>query len=150
MSEQKSSKSTGKSTKRTAPAKKKNKSKGLGDDIEKLTKATGIKAAVEWFSEATGVDCGCLARKEKLNKLFPRKSQISCLEAGEYETLKQFFSNFDGRAIKEQYQEPLARIHARVFSHKFAIPCPCAPKEWKSFINDLKGLYESYEGDRPV
>ena len=72
------------------------------------------------------------------------------LEAGEYETLKQFFSNFDGRAIKEQYQEPLARIHARVFSHKFAIPCPCAPKEWKAFINDLKGLYQSYEGDRPV
>lgn len=157
MSEQKSSKSTEKSIENTAPAKKrgrpkgsKNKSKGLGDDIEKITKATGIKAAVDWFSEATGVDCGCDARKEKLNKLFPRKSQISCLEAGEYETLKQFFSAFDGRAIKEEYQEPLARIHARVFSHKFAVPCPCAPKEWKQYINDLKGLYQSYEGDRPV
>lgn len=147
MSEQKSKKSTKKSTKRTATVKK---SKGLGDDIEKVTKATGIKKAVEWFSETTGIDCGCDARKEKLNKLFPRKSKILCLEAGEYETLKRFFSSFDGRAIKEEYQEPLARIHARVFTHKFAIPCPCSPREWKAFVNDLKGLYQSYEGDRPV
>lgn len=123
------------------------KSKGLGDDIEKITKATGIKAAVDWFSETTGIDCGCDARKEKLNKMFPKRSKTLCLEAGEYETLNQFFSQFDGRKIDEQYQEPLARIHARVFTHKFAVPCSCSPKEWKALINDLKGVYTAYERD---
>lgn len=44
--------------------------KGLGDTIETITKATGIKAVVEGI---TGGDCGCDKRKEKLNKLFPYK-----------------------------------------------------------------------------
>lgn len=44
------------------------KSRGLGDTIEKFTQATGIKKAVEKIAEAVGVDdCGCAARKEKLN-----------------------------------------------------------------------------------
>lgn len=40
----------------------------LGDKIEKITKATGIKYVVDKISEATGKDCGCNKRKEKLNK----------------------------------------------------------------------------------
>ena len=35
-------------------------SRGLGDSVEKFTKATGIKTAVKKVSEALGVeDCGC-------------------------------------------------------------------------------------------
>jgi hypothetical protein len=47
------------------------KSKGLGDSIEKFTKATGIKKVVDKVSEVTGKDCGCNKRKENLNRLFP-------------------------------------------------------------------------------
>tara|TARA_B110000977_G_scaffold182953_1_gene245119 strand:- start:3507 stop:3671 length:165 start_codon:yes stop_codon:yes gene_type:complete len=46
-------------------------SKGLGDTIEKFTKATGIKQIVEKISKATGKDCGCSKRKDSLNKAFP-------------------------------------------------------------------------------
>ena len=46
------------------------KSKGLGDSIEKITKATGIKDLVEKITKG---DCGCDKRKEKLNKKFPYK-----------------------------------------------------------------------------
>ncbi len=50
------------------------KSKGLGDSIEKITKATGIKNIVEAINNARGVkDCGCDKRKKRLNKLFPYK-----------------------------------------------------------------------------
>lgn len=42
-------------------------SKGLGDTIEKITAATGIKKVVETVSRASGKECGCNARKEKLN-----------------------------------------------------------------------------------
>jgi hypothetical protein len=46
-----------------------NESKGLGDSIEKITKATGIKKVVE---KITGKkDCGCKKRREALNKRFP-------------------------------------------------------------------------------
>jgi len=47
------------------------KSKGLGDTIEKITKATGIKKVVDTVSKAVGKDCGCGKRKETLNRLFP-------------------------------------------------------------------------------
>ena len=47
------------------------KSKGLGDTIEKITKATGIKKVVNTISKATNKDCGCNKRKDTLNRLFP-------------------------------------------------------------------------------
>ena len=48
-----------------------NKSKGLGDSIEKITKATGIKKVVETVNKVVGKDCGCGKRKDTLNRLFP-------------------------------------------------------------------------------
>jgi hypothetical protein len=48
-------------------------SKGLGDTVEKFTRATGIKKAVDVVSKAMGKDCGCNKRKDKLNKSFPYK-----------------------------------------------------------------------------
>jgi len=47
------------------------KSKGLGDTIEKITTATGIKKIVDVVSNAVKKDCGCKAKKETLNRLFP-------------------------------------------------------------------------------
>ena len=47
------------------------KSKGLGDTIEKITKATGIKKVVDTVSKVVNKDCGCGQRKDTLNKLFP-------------------------------------------------------------------------------
>jgi len=50
------------------------KSKGLGDSIEKFTKATGIKTLAQATARLTGnKDCGCNKRKDLLNKAFPYK-----------------------------------------------------------------------------
>ena len=46
-------------------------SKGLGDTIEKITTATGIKKLAETITKVTGKDCGCNKRKEALNQKFP-------------------------------------------------------------------------------
>tara|TARA_R110000772_G_C13180398_1_gene427996 strand:- start:182 stop:337 length:156 start_codon:yes stop_codon:yes gene_type:complete len=46
-------------------------SKGLGDTIEKITKATGIHSAVQKVSKAIGKPCGCSERKDSLNRKFP-------------------------------------------------------------------------------
>lgn len=117
-------------------------SKGLGDDIEKITEATGIKKAVKWLF---GEDCGCDERKEKLNKLFPRNKKPLCLEEKEYTELSEFFGIFDGNKLEPKWQNPLARIHARVFQHKFVVPCSCSPKQWNSYIKDLRTVYDEYE-----
>lgn len=48
--------------------------KGLGDTVEVVTTATGIKKTVENVTKAMGKeDCGCNKRKEALNKAFPYK-----------------------------------------------------------------------------
>ena len=44
------------------------KSKGLGDSVEKVLKATGIDKVAK---KVLGDDCGCEERKQKLNKMFP-------------------------------------------------------------------------------
>jgi hypothetical protein len=50
------------------------KSKGLGDTIEKFTKATGIYSLAQMGARAVGKkDCGCNKRKKALNKAFPYK-----------------------------------------------------------------------------
>ena len=49
----------------------KEKSKGLGDTIEKITTATGIKKIVDTVAKVTNKDCGCKARKDALNRAFP-------------------------------------------------------------------------------
>ena len=49
------------------------KSRGLGDDIEKVTKATGIKKLVDTVSQGLNIPCGCEGRKTFLNKMFPYK-----------------------------------------------------------------------------
>lgn len=47
------------------------KSRGFGDTVEKFTKATGIKKAVDTVAKATGTDCGCGKRRDTLNRVFP-------------------------------------------------------------------------------
>lgn len=39
----------------------------LGNAIEKVTTTTGIKKVVNAVSQKTGKDCGCAARKARLN-----------------------------------------------------------------------------------
>lgn len=46
----------------------------LGDKLEYIFKATGVKFIVSTISKWLGVDCGCDKRKEKLNEFkFNRK-----------------------------------------------------------------------------
>jgi hypothetical protein len=49
------------------------KSRGLGDDIEKLTRVTGIKKLVDNVSKSLNIPCGCKGRRDALNKVLPYK-----------------------------------------------------------------------------
>lgn len=119
-------------------------SRGLGDDIEKITKATGIKAAVDFIFDKAGKDCGCDKRKEKLNKLFPhRRKAPLCLEEPEYNFIKNISGRLTGGTRKR-----MAEIHARIFEHKYFEPCTCSPVRWQEWTNDLKNAAKAYDQDR--
>lgn len=117
--------------------KKKKKSKGLGDTIAKVTKATGIDKAVKFIA---GEDCGCDKRKEALNKLFPY-NKPECLTEQEYEYLKEFFKI---NKIKLKYEEQISllNISNRVLHTKRKISsCGSCVKE---LIADCKKLFDNY------
>ena len=50
-------------------------SQGLGDTIAKFTSATKLDVVAEQIAKAVGAeDCGCKARRKKLNQIFPYKT----------------------------------------------------------------------------
>ena len=120
----------------------KNKSKGLGDTIEKITTVTGIKRLVKWIA---GEDCGCDERKDKLNEMFKSKrKEPSCLLEKEYNWLKDYFDNpkkFSYVVIKTQ----VGTIHARVFGHHYKKICNCNSSPLDRYTNELKQIYDTYE-----
>jgi len=117
----------------------KRKSKGLGDTIERITEATGIKAVVEAVSEATGLNCGCEDRKDVLNKLFPYK-QTECLTEEYNEYLTNFFSVTNNQLTPKQ-QSKITEIYKNVFNQDIQ-PSNCGSC-WRDRINELKRVYET-------
>tara|TARA_A200000159_G_scaffold130157_1_gene126819 strand:- start:304 stop:483 length:180 start_codon:yes stop_codon:yes gene_type:complete len=51
------------------------KDRGLGDTVERFTKATGIKSMVDKVSDGLNIPCGCEGRKNALNKMFQYKKR---------------------------------------------------------------------------
>lgn len=111
------------------------KSKGLGDTVEKITKATGIKKVVELLFD----DCGCEERKEKLNKLFSYKTE--CLNEEEYNYLKTY--DFNKQTVDTNDQRILINIYNRVFNQKQQ-PTSCSSC-WINIIRKIKTLYAEYK-----
>jgi len=117
---------------------KKKQSKGLGDDIEKITEATGIKKIVEW---TWGQDCGCKERKEKLNKMFPHSKKPECLKQIEYNFLDRIYKA-NSRVLSREDNQYLYRVYNRVFNTK-KVSTTCGSCV-KSVMNELKKIYDEY------
>ena len=71
--------------------------KGLGDTIDRITTATGIKKAVKFLA---GEDCGCDQRKKVLNKKF-RYKKPECLLEYEYDFISEIIESGVGRLESE-------------------------------------------------
>lgn len=115
------------------------KSKGLGDTIEKVIKATGLNAFTD------GKDCGCEKRKEFLNKVFPYRFKARCFSESEYIEYGNFLKERTIKLSKEQVNF-VCELYASVFNRQVWYPCTsCSPKPLISMIDKLDALYKSYE-----
>ena len=111
-------------------------SQGLGDTVEKITKATGIKKAVKFLA---GEDCGCDERKEKLNELF-RYKKPECLSESEFDLIKMAVDTNKNKFTPNE-QELFKNIYERIFKVKVeCTPCSFAKVVWK----DLLAVYNQY------
>ena len=85
-------------------------SKGLGDTISKITKATGIDKVAK---AVLGDDCGCDERRKKLNQMFPYSRPFTEDELKIYE---EVLPRLKGGTITGQDQATLIRLYNKVFN----------------------------------
>lgn len=120
---------------------------GVGDVVEKVTKATGVKKVVEKIFDAAGADCGCEDRKTALNELL-RFRPKECLNEEEFDYLKQFYvekmGGFnEGIRITPEVQDRLVNIYNRIMPRKKEMT-NCGGCFLKEVYRPLSKVYSKY------
>ena len=119
---------------------KKNSSKGLGDTIERITKATGIDKVAK---AVLGDDCGCDERKKKLNQMFPY-NKVRQFTEDELKIYEEVLPRLKGGTITGQDQSTLIRLYNKVFnSNKQPSSCSSCVQQTlaklaKVYVNSCK------------
>ncbi len=115
------------------------KSKGLGDTIAKITKATGIDKVAK---KVLGDDCGCEERKEKLNKMFPY-ANVRQFTEDEMSIYESVLPRIKG-TVSGQDQATLVKLYNKVFnSNKKTSSCGSCVQQTlaqlaKVYVNSCK------------
>ena len=122
--------------------------RGLGDVIEVITKATGIKAIVEKVSDVLGVDCGCDERRERLNNLLPRgRKQVRCMTDEEYIEYGEFMSTRKSGRLEADEVKFLMNMYTKIYNRKWrkvrCTQCALAGRV-KEAMADLDRTYNSH------
>ena len=116
------------------------KSKGLGDTIEKITKATGIDKVAK---AVLGDDCGCDERKKKLNQIFPY-NKVRQFTEDELKIYEEVLPRLKGGTITGQDQSTLIKLYNKVFnSNKQPSSCSSCVQQTlaklaKVYVNSCK------------
>ena len=114
------------------------KSKGIGDDIAKLTSAMGIDKLAK---KVLGEDCGCEERKKKLNQLFPHFKNIRQFTEDELKIYDEVIPLIEkqGRITREQ-KTIVNTLYRSVFGNnpKWSNCASCNIK----VMDNLKKVYE--------
>jgi len=111
-------------------------SEGLGDTVEKITKATGIKKAVKFIA---GEYCGCDERKVKLNEMF-RYKKPECLTEQEFDLIKMAVDTKKNKFTPNE-QNTFVAIYERIFKTKVE----CTPCSFGKIVyKDLVAVYNQY------
>ena len=109
-------------------------SKGLGDSVEKVLKATGIDKIAK---KVLGDDCGCEERKEALNKLYPYSRQFTEDEMKIYEEV----TNRTKGTITGNDQAIMVKLYNKVFNANKK-PSSCGSCV-QGTLKKLKAVYEN-------
>ena len=112
-------------------------SKGIGDSIARITKATGIKKVVDKIRAVTGIDCGCSDRKKLLNKILPYARPFTDDEMEIYESVLPRLKG----TISGQDQAIMVKLYNKVFNANKK-PSGCSPCV-RETLAKLKKVYQN-------
>ena len=116
-------------------------STGVGDVIESITKATGIKKLVETFTP-DGKDCGCDKRKEQLNKIRFNHKPIRCFTETQFNQWTEYRNSDKKHEVTKQWQrDVMIPIYLQLFARDLKQPKNCCIEQ---FITAINKVYETY------
>lgn len=123
--------------------KPKNQSQGLGDTIEKITEATGIKSIVKAIA---GDNCGCEERKKKLNELLSyRLKVVNCPDEIQIKWYLEFM-NKRTLTISNEQRKQICLYYSNIFNVPYYEPCTnCSPQPYIKMINELDKVFKNYQ-----
>lgn len=117
---------------------------GLGDVVEKVTKATGIKKLVKFVA---GEDCGCSERKERLNKKVKLRFNVTgCFTEETYNNWIEFRDkskkgdSWVNVTISDQLNV-MFPIFEQLFNRSFNKPLSCCADQ---YLNEIDRVFEQY------
>ena len=113
--------------------------KGLGDVVEKVTEATGIKKVVK---KVFGDDCGCNERKQKLNQIFSFKP-VECFTEKQFNQWTQFRNRPNKDKLTAEDQDFVIKMMENLFKRTTKSCSTCGGIIIK-FMQTIDKYYESY------
>ena len=114
---------------------------GVGDIVEKVTEATGIKKATKKVFDKLGKDCGCDKRKEKLNKLKFKFKPVRCFTEDQYNAWGEFYKRNPPEVTYQEQTQLIIPIYAQLFARQLK-PMSCCIEP---YIQDINRVYEQYQ-----
>ena len=114
---------------------------GLGDVVEKITEATGIKKLVKAI---VGDDCGCDEKREKFNKAVNwRTKRVNCISEDDYKWTVDVSLKKKTRWKREDIVR-LVSIYNSVFRTKIKpTSCSSCVKSYKAKLLQYLEIYNS-------
>ena len=109
---------------------------GLGDVIEKVTEATGIKKIVE----AVKKDCGCKERKEKANAIRIKYPNVRCFTEQQFNQWSEF-RKLKTPVTRQQQIDIVIPIYLQLFARKIAKPLNCCIEP---YLEEIDTVYKTY------
>ena len=116
----------------------KEKSKGFGDTIAKITHATGLDKVADAVAKAAGAeDCGCNKRRKTLNEIFPytKDNNISTGSVVNTEPLNTIEGNY---LVLQEIHSTLPDVGEFVFKVGTELPIT----QEHPLYNDIPFYYE--------
>ena len=121
---------------------------GLGDVVESITKATGIKKVVDAIAKKLDKDCGCGERKTFLNKLpvFRKTRVLRCLNEEQVQDYKIFIEERKKGTWTIPQQQLLIDLYAQAFALQYNLKdlsgnCSGCAKVLQNIQDKLDSVY---------
>ena len=121
--------------------------KGMGDQIEAFTEATGIKKIVDGAAKLLNKDCGCKKRKDALNSIDIPLLRLKVVREPSEADIDEIYSliSADFKVFDRPTRERIERMRSKIFNVRYSVlSCPSCGSLMQKRLLELKRVFDAY------